>query len=84
MSNEDSPILATVSSDPFAQAIFHMEDQTRFAEFSGDFNPMHLSIAASRRTPAGAPAVHGMHQVLWALERLPGSATLYSLTKRLT
>jgi NAD(P)-dependent dehydrogenase (short-subunit alcohol dehydrogenase family) len=67
---DDSAISAAVCSAPFAHAVFQMEDQRRFAEFSGDFNPMHLGISASRRTPAGAPAVHGMHQVLWALEHL--------------
>ena len=54
-----------------ARKTFRMEDQEKFAEFSGDFNPVHLSVTASRRTQAGAPAVHGMHQVLWALEQIP-------------
>ena len=47
---------------------FSMSDQLEFAEFSGDFNPMHISPLAARRTQMGAPVVHGMHQVLWGLE----------------
>jgi len=51
-----------------AARAFRLCDQKRFADFSGDRNPMHLSELAARRTMAGTPAVHGMHQVLWALE----------------
>jgi hypothetical protein len=49
---------------------FDMEDQRRFAELSGDYNPMHLDPVAARRTIAGQPVVHGMHTLLWALEVL--------------
>ncbi len=41
-----------------------------FAEFSGDWNPMHMDPAAARRTQAGAPVVHGIHSLLWALDTL--------------
>ena len=34
--------------------------QERFAEFSGDRNPMHMDLVAARRTQAGAPVVHGV------------------------
>jgi len=47
-----------------------MPDQLRFAELSGDHNPMHIDAIAARRTQPGAPVVHGMHAVLWALDAL--------------
>jgi NAD(P)-dependent dehydrogenase (short-subunit alcohol dehydrogenase family) len=45
----------------------------RFAAASGDFNPMHMDPVAARRTQAGAPVVHGMHLLLWALDALAAS-----------
>lgn len=66
MSTIDFPVIP----DLLDTRVFRMENQVQFAEFSGDFNPMHMSLAASRRTQAGSPAVHGMHQVLWALDTL--------------
>ncbi len=45
-----------------------MADQQRFAALSGDFNPMHCDPVYSRRTPAGAPVVHGIHTLLWLLD----------------
>lgn len=53
-----------------AQRVFTMADQLRFAELSGDRNPMHLDALAARRTQAGVPVVHGLHVLLWALDRL--------------
>ena len=47
-----------------------MTDQARFAEISGDFNPIHVDPVLARRTQAGAPVVHGMHAALWALDAL--------------
>ena len=47
-----------------------MADQLAFAALSGDYNPMHLDAVAARRTQAGAPVVHGMHALLWALDVL--------------
>jgi hypothetical protein len=44
--------------------------QERFAELSGDRNPMHMDPVAARRTQPGAPVVHGVHTLLWALESL--------------
>lgn len=49
---------------------FTLIDQERFAELSGDRNPMHLDPLAARRTQAGAPVVHGIHGMLWALDLL--------------
>ena len=53
-----------------ATRTFSLADQRLFARASGDFNPMHMDPLAARRTPAGAPVVHGMHVFLWALESL--------------
>src|ERR1700674_4933771 len=50
--------------------VYSSADQLRFAEFSGDRNPMHLDPIAARRTQAGAPAVHGIHLLLWSLDKL--------------
>jgi len=47
-----------------------MADQLTFAALSGDYNPMHVDALAARRTQAGAPVVHGMHALLWALDAL--------------
>lgn len=49
---------------------FTAEDQERFAAFSGDRNPMHMDPDSARRTQAGACAVHGVHGVIWGLDRL--------------
>jgi acyl dehydratase len=47
-----------------------MADQRAFAALSGDYNPMHVDALLARRTQAGAPVVHGMHALLWALDPL--------------
>ncbi|HEV8199901.1 MAG TPA: SDR family NAD(P)-dependent oxidoreductase [Candidatus Polarisedimenticolia bacterium] len=54
---------------------FNFEDQRRFAALSGDRNPIHLDPIAARRTQAGAPVVHGMHLLLWALDSFAPAAT---------
>jgi len=53
-----------------AQRVFSLDDQKQFASISGDRNPMHMDALHARRTQAGAPVVHGIHLVLWALESL--------------
>jgi hypothetical protein len=58
------------SSPLLGERRFGAMDQARFAALSGDRNPLHLDPVAARRTQAGAPAVHGMHAVLWGLETL--------------
>ena len=50
-----------------SERIFSFEDQEKFAQLSGDCNPMHMDALAARRTQAGAPVVHGMHLLLWSL-----------------
>jgi acyl dehydratase/NADP-dependent 3-hydroxy acid dehydrogenase YdfG len=49
---------------------FGMADQLAFAALSGDYNPIHVDALGARRTQAGAPVVHGMHALLWALDAL--------------
>src|SRR5665213_791706 len=57
-------------SPPNTERIFGMPDQIAFAAFSGDYNPIHVDAIYARRTQAGAPVVHGIHILLWALEVL--------------
>lgn len=49
--------------------VFSLQDQLDFAQVSGDWNPLHVDAVAARRTIFGAPIVHGVHQMLWALEQ---------------
>lgn len=56
------------SSSAIASRIFTPDDQRQFARASGDFNPLHLDARFARRTQMGAPVVHGIHTLLWALE----------------
>jgi hypothetical protein len=49
---------------------FSATDQMRFAAASGDHNPMHMDVLQARRTQAGAPVVHGINLLLWALNSL--------------
>ncbi len=53
-----------------AERIFTAADLGSFAAFSGDINPMHIDEVAARRTIFGAPVVHGMYLLCWALESL--------------
>jgi NAD(P)-dependent dehydrogenase (short-subunit alcohol dehydrogenase family) len=39
-----------------------------FAEFSGDFNPLHVDPVAARRTMFGECVIHGVHALLVALD----------------
>lgn len=54
--------------------VFTMDDQQAFARLSGDCNPMHVDEDAARRLLFGAPVVHGVHGVLWAMEQWIGAA----------
>ena len=49
---------------------FTEADQQRFAELSGDVNPMHMDPVAARRLYFGAPVVHGVHGALWMLDEV--------------
>ena len=51
-----------------AKDFFSDEDQQQFAALSGDWNPVHVSSVAARRTIFGGQVVHGIHLLLWSLE----------------
>lgn len=53
---------------------FGMNDQTAFAAWSGDHNPLHVSDVEARRLVSGVPVVHGAHTVLEALARWAAAA----------
>jgi hypothetical protein len=53
---------------PLASRTFTLDDQQAFARLSRDWNPMHLDANFARRTQAGAPVVHGIHTLLWAMD----------------
>lgn len=57
------------ASTVLGRRTFTFVDQRQFAHLSGDHNPIHLDAIAARRTQAGAPVVHGIHSLLWALDR---------------
>ena len=59
-----------------AKREFDETDQKRFAVASGDHNPMHVDEIRARRTQAGAPTVHGIHLLLWALDSFASSRSL--------
>jgi len=56
-----------------------MLDQQRFADLSGDRNPIHVDERAARMTVAGACVVHGVHLALWVLETLGRDFDLQAL-----
>ena len=53
-----------------ASRTFTSDDQIMFAGLTGDFNPIHLDPVAARKTQAGAVVVHGIHAILWTLDKL--------------
>jgi NADP-dependent 3-hydroxy acid dehydrogenase YdfG len=53
-----------------ASRTFNSEDQVIFAGLTGDFNPIHLDPVTARKTQAGTVVVHGIHAILWALDKL--------------
>jgi acyl dehydratase/NAD(P)-dependent dehydrogenase (short-subunit alcohol dehydrogenase family) len=55
-----------------ASRSFGPPDQERFAQLTGDFNPVHMDPVAARRTQPGAQVVHGVHALLWALDIIAG------------
>jgi acyl dehydratase len=57
-------------SATLASRTFVSDDQISFACLTGDSNPIHMDPVSARRTQAGAVVVHGVHAVLWALDRL--------------
>jgi acyl dehydratase len=53
-----------------ASRAFASDDQVLFTGLTGDFNPIHLDPVAARKTQAGTVVVHGIHAILWALDKL--------------
>tara|TARA_Y100000589_G_scaffold331466_1_gene385147 strand:- start:490 stop:1890 length:1401 start_codon:yes stop_codon:yes gene_type:complete len=49
--------------------IFTYKEQNLFADISGDYNKIHLDKKVASRSIFGYPIVHGIHLVLWALEK---------------
>ena len=66
---------------PSVLKTFTFDDQRRFAAISGDRNPMHMDPIAARRTQAGAPVVHGIQLLLWALDVFTGQGTSRPMRK---
>ena len=52
----------------------------RFAELSGDWNPIHIDPIAARRTPYGQ-IVHGVHAVVWILDKYLSESDFSSPSK---
>ena len=48
--------------------VFSLQDQTSFADLSGDHNPLHVDPVAARRLLFGGAVAHGVHLLLWALD----------------
>ena len=53
-----------------ATRAFASHDQVIFAGLTGDFNPIHLDPVTARKTQAATVVVHGVHAILWALDKL--------------
>ena len=49
--------------------------QLEFANFSGDFNPLHIDKQYSRRSQFGSPVVHGIHLLLASMEQIDFAST---------
>jgi acyl dehydratase len=64
--------------------LFDTASQRRFAEVSGDWNPIHIDPVAARRTQAGALLVHGMHCALRCLNSFAKSAPALTSILKLT
>ena len=60
--------MAKVDMDLLGSRIFTLKDQSLFADFCGDVNPIHVDPIAARRTLHGQCIVHGIHGLLWAFE----------------
>lgn len=73
-----------MTPEPIAATRCFSEDlQLQFAKLSGDWNPMHVDAVAARRTQPGAPVVHGVHALLWALDTMAGQIPSFRLIRRI-
>lgn len=50
------------------EVIYSMQAQFKFAELSGDFNPVHVDEIGARREFSGGVVVHGIHVLSSALD----------------
>src|SRR5438876_8353394 len=57
-----------MTADTIATIVFSSDRHTDFATLSDDWNPLHMSSLAARRTQAGTPVIHGMHIVACCLD----------------
>ncbi len=55
---------------------FTEADQAAFAELSGDWNPVHMDAEEARRTIFGERVAHGVHGLLWSLDRLAAAGLI--------
>ncbi|MDW5267496.1 MULTISPECIES: SDR family NAD(P)-dependent oxidoreductase [Acidobacteriaceae] len=62
---------------------FSKDMQQQFATLTGDWNPMHMDAIAARRTQPGAPVVHGIHTLLWALEWMAAEIPEFRLVRQI-
>lgn len=60
---------------------FTLDDQQAFARLSGDWNPIHVDPLRARRLLFGEPVVHGVHLILWALDRLAADRPIAALAR---
>ena len=56
--------------------LFTINDQRKFSEFSGDFNPIHSDKILARKTIVGERIVHGIHGLMWSLNEFFKNDTL--------
>src|SRR3984957_1308091 len=70
------PPTSSTSTSEMAAHSFTMASQRRFVELSGDRNPLHIDTLTARRSLLGGVAVHGIHLLLWALDKLAASREL--------
>lgn len=63
----------TSQAETIGKRSFSLESQLKFADLSGDRNPIHVDPIAARRTMVGEVIVYGVDALLWALDVLAGS-----------
>ena len=73
---QEATAVARMPAITLASRTFDSDGQVLFASLTGDFNPIHLDPIAARRTQAGTVVVHGIHAILWALDKLVEIGTI--------
>lgn len=49
-----------IGQEAFFERVFSIEDIKKFADLSGDFNPLHVDKSYAEKTEFGGQIVHGM------------------------